>query len=202
MKPTLTRSTIPIRTAAIAEQKYITSTLVLAFNASPANRWLYPDAYQYLTYFPQLIQAFASQSFEYRAVYCSYNYSGAAVWLPPEIQPNTQALIHLIQRSIFEADQPKVLAVLEQLNHCRPQFPHWYLSFIGVEPIYQGKGYGSALMQPVLEECDRNSVPAYLEASNPTHLTFFKRHGFKIMDIIQVGASASIFLMFRQPRGP
>ena len=36
-----------------------------------------------------------------------------------------------------------------------------------MSPELQGRGIGSALMQPVLERCDRDGMPAYLEATTP-----------------------------------
>ncbi len=200
MKSTFTHTTRPVRTVAIAEQDPIIATLVLAFSTDPANRWLFPNPHQYLTYFPQFVQAFGGQAFECRTVYCSENYSGAALWIPPGVEPDVQPVIDLIQHSVSETDQTDVFAVLEQIEHYHPQFPHWYLPFIGVEPAQQGKGYGSALLQPVLETCDRDRIPAYLESSNPANIPFYERHGFKVLGTIQAGNSASIFPMIRQPR--
>lgn len=200
MKSTLTHTIRPARTAAIAERERIISTLVLAFNTDPANRWLFPDPYRYLTYFPQFVQAFGGKAFECHTVYCSENYAGAALWIPPGVEPDPQPVIDLIQRSVAPADLTDVFAVFEQIEHYHPKFPHWYLPFIGVEPAQQGKGYGSALLQPVLEQCDRNSISAYLESSNSANISFYERHGFKLLGTIQAGASASIFPMIRQPQ--
>ena len=43
---------------------------------------------------------------------------------------------------------------------------HEYLLMIGVSPERQGEGIGEALMRGVLERCDREGIPAYLEASS------------------------------------
>lgn len=200
MKSTLTHPIIPIHKVSIAERERIISTLVLAFNTDPANRWLFPDPYRYLTYFPQFVQAFGGKAFECHTVYCNENYAGAALWIPPGVEPDPQPVIDLIQRSVAPAELTDVFAVFEQIEHYHPKFPHWYLPFIGVEPAQQGKGYGSALLQPVLEQCDRNCIPAYLESSNSANIPFYERHGFQVMGTIQAGKSAPIFPMFRQPK--
>jgi ribosomal protein S18 acetylase RimI-like enzyme len=70
---------------------------------------------------------------------------------------------------------------------------------IGVEPTQQGKGYDSALIQNVLNKCDRDRILAYLEASKPANILFYQRHGFEVIDTIQVGASPQIFPMIRHP---
>jgi ribosomal protein S18 acetylase RimI-like enzyme len=85
------------------------------------------------------------------------------------------------------------------MGHYHPKEPHWYLPMIGVEPTQQGKGYGSALIQNVLKQCDRDCILAYLEASKPANILFYERHGFDLIDTIQVGSSPPIFPMIRQP---
>ncbi len=58
--------------------------------------------------------------------------------------------------------------------------PHFYLPFIGVHPDQQGRGHGIEVLQPVLDICDRNGLPAYLEASSPRSVPFYRRAGFEI----------------------
>ncbi|MEC4806413.1 MAG: GNAT family N-acetyltransferase [Jaaginema sp. PMC 1079.18] len=189
-----------IKKAAIAEQNYIMASLTLAFHNDPANRWLYADAYRYLTYFPQFVQAFSGKAFTHNTVYCTEDYTGAALWYPPGIEPDVEAIIQLMQTSISEADQEDVFAVFEQMEGYHPQDRCWYLTFLGVEPMQQRRGYGMALMSPVLEQCDRDRVPAYLESSNPANIPFYQRHGFEVIGTIQAGSSPEIFPMLRHPR--
>ncbi|CAN1210219.1 N-acetyltransferase domain-containing protein [Tumidithrix helvetica PCC 7403] len=189
-----------IRTAAIAEQKYIIAGMVLAFSNDPAARWMYPDPYQYLTHFPHFVQAFGGKAFAQSTAYCIDGYAGAALWFPPSVEPNVEPLIELLQQSLFESEQADVFAVLEQMEHYHPQSPHWYLPMIGIEPTQQGKGYGSALMGHVLMLCDRDRLPAYLEASKPANILFYERHGFQVLGTIQAGASPQIFPMLRLPQ--
>jgi ribosomal protein S18 acetylase RimI-like enzyme len=41
---------------------------------------------------------------------------------------------------------------------------------------------GSALMREVLEKCDGEQMPAYLESSNRENLTYYRRHGFEVQE--------------------
>ena len=93
--------------------------------------------------------------------------------------------------------QAEVFAVFEQMGRYHPQEPHWYLPLIGVDPAQQRKGYGSALLQHALRECDRDHAPAYLESSNPANIPLYERHGFRVLATIQVGTSPPIFPMLR-----
>ncbi|MCC5670167.1 GNAT family N-acetyltransferase [Nostoc sp. CHAB 5784] len=172
---------------------------VLAFNADPASRWLYSEPRQYLTYFPQFISLLGGKAFEHNTAYYIDDYFGAALWLPPGIEPDAQPLIDLIQHSVAEQKQADMFAVLEQMAHHHPTEPHWYLAILGVEPKQQGKGYGSALIQKILRECDRTQTPAYLESSNPSNVPFYERHGFEAIGTIQAGTSPTLFPMIRYP---
>lgn len=198
-RSTLLPKTIPIRIATNTEQQQVISTLVLAFHTDPAMRWLYSEPDQYQTYFPKFVQAFGGKAFEHNTVYCHDRYSGVALWYPPGVEPDLDPVIDLMLQSITEAELPEVFSVFKQVEHFHPTYPHWYLPFIGVEPSAQGQGYGSALLKPVLEQCDRDQIPAYLESSNPANLSFYERFGFEVLGKIQAGASPTIVPMIRYP---
>lgn len=58
---------------------------------------------------------------------------------------------------------------------------HEYLWMIGVSPESQGQGLGTALIQHVLERCDREGVAACLEASSARSCTLYERLGFALL---------------------
>jgi GNAT superfamily N-acetyltransferase len=197
--PTIGQMTAQLRTAAIDEQQSLMASLVLAFSSDPAVRWMYPSPDRYLTDFPRFVKAMGSQAFERETAYCIDNYAGAALWFPPGVEPNVDAIVEVVEESIGKSEQTDVFAMFEQMEQYHPKEPHWYLPILGVEPNQQGKGYGSALLQHVLQTCDRDRIPAYLEASKPANVPFYERHGFKVVSTIQAGKSPSIFPMIRQP---
>ena len=81
----------------------------------------------------------------------------------------------------------------------RPSEPHWHLALHGVDPLHQGLGLGSALLAPVLDACDQQSLPAYLEATNDASVPFYTRHGFEVRGVIQAGTSPRLWAMQRDP---
>ena len=197
--PAIGQTTAQIRTATITDQKYIIAGMVLAFSRDPFIRWMYPDPYQYLTHFPRFVHIFAGKAFAQETAYYTDGYFGAALWFGPGVEPDVNPIIEMLEQTIFESDLADVFAVFEQMSHYHSKEPHWYLPSIGVEPTQQGKGYGSALMQHVLKQCDRDRIPAYLEASRPANILFYEQHGFDLIDAIQVGESPPIFPMIRYP---
>ena len=194
-------NTPDIKTATATEEASTIAVIVLAFGADPATRWTWPDSNQYLTHFPNFIRIFGGQAFAHDSAYYMDGYAGAALWLPPEIHPDEDALISFLQSTGSAQVQKDGPAVFEQMGRYHPSEPHWYLPFIGVDPFYQGKGCGAALMQHALIPCDRDHTLAYLESSNPKNIPLYERHGFKVLGTIQVGTSPPIFPMLRTPRG-
>ena len=92
--------TIPIvKTAKESDEASVIDALKLAFVADPATRWVWPDPQKYLSQFFKLCQAFGGKAFAYQSAHYVGNYSGAALWLPPNVHPDVDQLIALLQSS-------------------------------------------------------------------------------------------------------
>ena len=55
-------------------------------------------------------------------------------------------------------------------------------------------------MAPVLETCDRERVPAYLEATSERNKLLYLRHGFEVTDEIPLPDGPTMWPMWRSPR--
>jgi GNAT superfamily N-acetyltransferase len=96
---------------------------------------------------------------------------------------------------------PVGMATLRVLEGHHPAAPHWYLQVLGTEPAEHGRGIGSALMAPVLERCDDEGVPAYLESSKERNIPYYERHGFRVtgeLDLPKGGPP--VWPMWRDPQ--
>ncbi len=190
-----------IKTAASAsDEGPIIDVLVRANWEDPAARWVWPDSQQFLTHFPSFVRAFGGKAFAHGSAYYVDGYVGAALWLPPDVHPDEEALIALLQRTVSEQIQKDFFPVFEQMGRYHPSEPHWYLPLMGVDPSQQSKGFGSALLQHTLIQFDRDNKIAYLESSNPRNISLYKRHGFELLGSIQIGTSPSIAPMLRRPK--
>lgn len=69
-------------------------------------------------------------------------------------------------------------------NHPKDSFA--YLWFIGVNPIEQNKGIGTAFIQEVIAECERKRRPIYLETSTQKNIPFYKKFGFEIFQSLNL----------------
>ena len=201
MSPMATNTVAPtVKIAAASEQAAVTDVVVLAFSTDPMARWSWPNPHQYLANFPRLVKAFGENAFTHGSAYYIEGYLGAALWLPPGVPTDEAALMNLAQDSIDRELQGDILAIFEQMGRYHPTEPHWFLPLIAVDPAQQGKGYGSALLQPVLTRCDREKKLAYLESSNPRNIPLYERYGFEVMGAIQAGTSPTLVPMLRKPR--
>jgi ribosomal protein S18 acetylase RimI-like enzyme len=189
-----------VRTLTAADEARAIDTIVLAFAADPVARWCWPESHQYLTSMPGFTRAFGGGAFLHNGAHSSDDYAGAALWLPPNVHSEEEALGEILQRTVSASIRGDLFAVFEQMATYHPTEPHWYLPMIGVDPAYQGKGYGGALLKYGLEQCDRDHAAAYLESTNPRNIPLYQRHGFEVLGTIQVGTSPPLVPMLRQPR--
>jgi GNAT superfamily N-acetyltransferase len=180
--------------------------LALAFAADPAWAHLLPDdasrAERLLTFFTTEIGNLAP---EHREVWIAEGGRGAAVWARPgrwriplarTIRPARQ-MVRVFGRRLPLAIWTQLR--LERHHGGRPR--HWYLHYLGVEPRAQGRGLGGALMAPVLAECDRDGLPAHLEASTDRSRMLYERHGFDRTDTFHMPAAGPpLREMWREPR--
>jgi hypothetical protein len=58
---------------------------------------------------------------------------------------------------------------------------------------------GTALLRPVLRRCDREGLPAYLEASSPDNARLYRRLGFVTRATVRPLGSPPLELMTRPP---
>lgn len=87
------------------------------------------------------------------------------------------------------------------LRKAHPREAHYYLEVLGTVPERQGRGVGGALLSAVLDRCDADGVPAYLENSNPRNEAFYARHGFEPMPPLPLpGGCPPLVPMWRRPR--
>ena len=189
-----------IRTAAKSDEGAVIDVIVLAFSSDPAARCSWPDPGVFLRTFPAFARAFGGNAFAHGGAHLADDCAAAALWLPPNVRPDEEALGALMQATVGGQTRSDAFAVLEQMSRYHPSEPHWYLPLIGVDPARQGKGYGSALMRYALAACDRDRALAYLESSNPRNVPLYERHGFELLGIIQVGSFPPVFPMLRKPR--
>lgn len=144
-------------------------------------------------------------TFRYGETYVSDGFEGAAYWNPPGGRPtgrwNDLRLLPRLVRVAGTAGLPRAVEAFELMERKHPTEPHYYLFAMGVDPPMQGRGIGTKLMAPVLERCDREGVPAYLESTNARNLPLYERHRFSVVEEVALPKGGHpIWPMWREPR--
>jgi ribosomal protein S18 acetylase RimI-like enzyme len=71
--------------------------------------------------------------------------------------------------------------VFESLDALHPLEPLGYLGTLGVDPSFQGRGVGTALLACWLAGLDREATGAYLETDRCENVAFYERSGFRVL---------------------
>lgn len=83
------------------------------------------------------------------------------------------------------------------LGSCGRQFLS--IGYLGVLPHEQHRGYGTALMQHVLDKADDAHYYVYAEVSDERTLGFFTQFGFTVRAEMNISPSSTTFLLIRDP---
>jgi ribosomal protein S18 acetylase RimI-like enzyme len=189
-----------IRTASVADAVRCSEVLTRAFENDPPSRWVWPDQRQYREAFPCFAKAFGGGAIGLGTAHYYDGFGGVAFWLPPGAALDEESLTRVIEETVDAKTRDAAFSLFEQMGAFHPGEPHWHLPLIGVDPASQGRGIGSALLRPVLRQCDRQQAPAYLEATSPRNIALYERHGFEALGNVQAADSPPIVPMLRRPR--
>jgi GNAT superfamily N-acetyltransferase len=189
-----------VRKATPDDVPALAEALGRAFHDDPVFEWLFPapeDRRRWAwRFFAVRIRQFLAQE----EVYASGR-TGAAVWAMPERWDlgwrgvlDMLPLLRGLGRRV-----PRSLVGTVRIDRAHPATPHWYLAVLGVDPPEQGQGIGTALLGPVLAECDRDGVGAYLETATERDIAFYSRFGFRVTDELRLPQGPPVWLMWRDP---
>ena len=113
---------------------------------------------------------------------------GVAAWLPPGAFPlspqrGLRALPDLV-RILARAPRStrRLLQFMTNVTGRHPAQPYWYLEDVGVEPLVQGLGVGTQLLEPVLSLADAARQLCYLETQTEQNVAWYSKLGFEVRD--------------------
>jgi GNAT superfamily N-acetyltransferase len=179
--------------------------LVAAFLDDPVMIWLFGAAERKVARgCTHLFLADGRRHLRHQHVYTAEDFAGASYWDPPNRWKSTwQDTLRLFPTMVTAVGRriPRSIQGFARIEAVHNRYPaHYYLSLLGTRPERQGEGVGSALVQPVLDICDRDGVGAYLESSKAANIPFYERHGFRVDEEIELPDGPSLWAMWRDPR--
>ena len=171
------------RPATSADAAEIVATLAGAFDADPLWSWAFPDdekrPAQYETFFGLFVESAIPNGW----VWTTDQAAAVAVWTPPgksELSEEAEARIKPFLDTELGAHAEAVLQVFESFESACPEGQDfYYLSLLGTHPDHRGRSLGMSLLAANLAQIDAESMPAYLESSNPSNNARYERLGFK-----------------------
>ena len=171
------------------------ASLVLsrAFLNDPVICWQIPDfntRVKKLHYFWQITLRIG---IKYGEVYStSENFEGIAIWRPPKnVNISYWKFVQSGGVKIpfkFGVETTKKMSYIQAVNdsirNIYMKVPYWYFGPIGVDPEYQGQGFASELIKPMLNRIDKENLPIYLETNIERNIAIYDHFGFRILEEI------------------
>lgn len=194
-----------VQKATAAEYGKVAMPLARAFADDLAFRWMVRDDRRIGTITQRFFDVGLRRIWSaHDEMYTTPDFAGGAVWEKPGVgKPSVLEQLRMLPSfvSIFGRHMPRMMRAMAVMEKMHPKEPHYYLPFVGVDPARQGEGIGSALLRPVLDRCDREGVPAYLEATSPSSRVLYERLGWQLRgEPLLMGDDAPpMWPMWREP---
>ena len=189
-----------VREAGVGDVAQLSATLADAFTTDPILQWLAPSERSDKQLRRLIEIELAYYVFPAGRVLTTDDFRGANLELPPGRWEMTVPLSGAVGFArVFGLRLPRArrLQRLFESNHL--QEPHYYIRYLGVATRFQGQGLGTALLRPTLDRCDKEGVPAYLEASSERSAALYERLGFVHLGELEVPNGPRFWPMRRPP---
>ncbi len=197
------RADVPpgIRRAGKADREAVSRLVGEAFMDDPVSGWVFPDEDDRRALHAGFFGVFVDLALRDGWIDMAGDRSSVALWLPVTGAEEGEEDDGFAER-LAEAAGNERAGIIGQLTAgIHPQRPHYYLPVIGVAPAHQGRGRGAALLRLVLERCDHEGMPAYLEASSARSKVLYERMGFAFTGrTVDLPAGPQMWPMWREPR--
>lgn len=200
------RLEVNVRKATNDDVPQLNAALARAFDDDPLVNWMVAqDARRARRVYDAMNISLQHLSMPHGEVYTTDGIHGGALWAPPG-----KWKMGMLQQLMLVPTMSKVttwkrmrtvMGGINAIEKKHPHEPHFYLFVLGTDTEHQGRGVGTRLLAPVLERCDREGIPAYLESSKEKNLPLYERNGFKVTEVFQVpNGGPPIWLMWREAK--
>ena len=165
--------------------------LARAFHNDPVLEYFYPDVTERMKKAPYVYQFLLRYVLYYGEAYTpSSQLEAVAAWL------NSDKVTMSLRRLKCSGALPIMSKLCREAGSRMKYFGehqdavhkrlisghHWYLQILGVEPEFQGKGYASKLLRPVLSKIDAEGATCYLETQKESNTQIYEHFGFRVIE--------------------
>lgn len=196
-----------IRTAGAetGDKALVKNTIASAFADDPLLNWIVLQDARRMQLIDRLVNTTVELFMPVGETFIETGGKGCALWVKPAAPAlslwQTARVTAMLGMVAGFRRLPEMISFYSQFERLAPPGPAFHLFYLAVLPEARGQGMGSALLQPVLQHCDDDGIPAYLENSNKVNLPLYERHGFQLTRqwrITDIGPL--IWCMYREPQ--
>ena len=161
------------------------ATLARAFADDPAMVWIMPDPVQRAARLPKLFALLVDDEFAAGWALAAPGSEAVTLWRSSEaVHGSLWDLIRSVPGFLVAMglNLPRALAVSLAIEKHHPAGQQYdYLHFAGVDPAYQGRGWGGAAIRAGLARAATRGRPVYLETATPENIGLYQRLGFAVI---------------------
>ncbi|MCX5560645.1 N-acetyltransferase [Streptomyces sp. NBC_00038] len=193
---------VGIRVAGGGDREFVVRLLDEAFQGDPVSGWVFPDEVHRRATHHKLMGAFLDVVLAEGRVDIAEDGAACALWLsvPADEHGDEDGPGQLREAVDPENERVELIGRLTAGIHPAGR-AHEYLWMIAVAPGRQGEGLGTALIESVLDRCDREGTPAYLEASSARSRKLYERLGFELTGRpLDLPDGPQMWPMWREPQ--
>src|SRR3954465_12838999 len=167
-----------VRKARTEEAGRLAAVLARSFYDDPPISWVINDGRRRLALLERSFALYLRKLWlEQDETYTTAEVAGVCVWEAPgqwKVGILDQLRLLPSMARIYGRILPRVLSGVATPATNHPRDPPHPLPSRGADPPWRGRGLGAALMRPVLDRCDSEGGPAYLEASAPRNRALYE----------------------------
>ncbi len=186
-----------VRHMSQTDKAALASVLAKAFARDPVMRWIIPSDADYARVSEAYFKMILNQNMRLGVSYTNTDQSGVSLWIGPGSSPSLISQLISISRMflLFRGNLERAFKLQTLMETYRPRQKFWHLTYIATHPEQQGSGIGSSLLEPMLSHAAAANMPVYLECSNQANLSFYRKHGFRLVDKITPREGPTIWPM-------
>ena len=185
-------------------------TLTNAFINYPVSVYFTPDEAKRKKLQPGISRGILRNAIGTGEVYTtSARMEGIAVWMLTQNQFNAKkqrtSLMAWLKNLFGDKEsQRRHKAFFEYSDSIRKRVlpaKYWYLQMLGVDPAYQGQGFSSRLVKPMLARAKREGLPVFLETQLQKNVALYQHFGFKVVEEGNIpGSNVYSWAMVKEPK--
>lgn len=137
----------------------------------------------------------------------SPNLEAVSLWFPPGLDHSQDVETDPFHAQDFK--DPGTMGRMQAVNDVIAALtaglgaePQWYLHLVAVSPGFQGRGYASRLIRPILGRAGEEGLPCTLITQSRENVQKYEHWGFKVTDEMSVSCSQEKFYSMRKDPDP